>query len=78
MHGVERKVEKQEGEKDMWIKTKEGIFNTDQMSSIYESKDGGTRARDCSERRVLFLSENKVLEEIAEGLKFHRPYMEVD
>ena len=62
----------------MWIKTKEGLFNTCQLSSIYESKDGGTRARDCSERRVLFLSENKVLEEIAEGLRFHKEYLEVD
>lgn len=62
----------------MWIKTKEGIFNTDQMSSIYESKDGSTRARDCSERRVLFLSENNVLEEIAEGLRFHKEYLEVE
>lgn len=62
----------------MWIKTKEGLFNTDQLSSIYEAKDGCTRARDCSERRILFLSENKVLEEIAEGLRFHKPYMEVE
>ena len=61
----------------MWIKTKEGLFNTNQMSSIYESKDGSTRAMDCSERRVLFLSENHVLEEIAVGLKFHKEYMEV-
>ena len=62
----------------MWIKTKEGLFNTNQLSSIYEAKDGSTQAKDCSERRVLFLSENNVLEEIADGLRFHRPYMEVD
>jgi len=62
----------------MWIKTKEGLFNTDQLSSIYESKDGGTRARDCSERRILFISENNVLDKIAEGLRFHQAYMEVD
>jgi hypothetical protein len=62
----------------MWIKSKEGLFNTDQLSSIYESKSGGTRAKDCSERRVLFISENKVLDEIAEGLKFHKEYLEVD
>lgn len=61
----------------MWIKTKEGLFNTNQMSSIYESKDGGTRARDCSERRILFISEQNVLDEIAEGLRFHQEYMEV-
>jgi hypothetical protein len=62
----------------MWIKSKEGLFNTNQMSNIYESKSGGTRAKDCSERRVLFISENNVLDEIAEGLKFHKEYMEVE
>ena len=62
----------------MWIKSKEGLFNTNQLSSIYESKDGSTQARDCSERRIIFISENNVLDEIAEGLKFHKEYMEVE
>ena len=62
----------------MWIKTKEGLFNTCQLSSIYEAKDGSTQARDCSERRVLFLSEKNVLEDIAEGLRFHKEYLEVE
>ena len=62
----------------MWIKSKEGLFNTNQMSNIFESKAGGTRATDSSERRVLFISENEVLDEIAEGLKFHKEYLEVD
>ena len=62
----------------MWIRSKEGLFNTNQMSNIYESKSGGTRATDSSERRVLFISENEVLDEIAEGLKFHKEYLEVD
>ena len=62
----------------MWIKTKEGLFNTNQLSSIYEAKDGCIRARDCSERRILLLSEKRVLEEITEGLRFHKEYLEVE
>ena len=62
----------------MWIKSKEGLFNTDQLSTIYETKDGDTRAKDCSERRVIFISENPVLEKIAEGLRFRQSYMEVE
>ena len=62
----------------MWIKSKEGLFNTDQLSTIYETMDGDTRAKDCSERRVIFISENPVLEKIAEGLSFHQNYLEVE
>ena len=62
----------------MWIKTKEGLFNTNQLSIVYEAKAGGTYAKDCSERRVLFLSEENVLDEIAEGLRFHKDYLEVE
>ena len=62
----------------MWIKTKEGLYNTNQLSSIYEVRDGGTRATDCSERRIMFLSKNNILEEIAEGLRFHKEYLEVE
>ena len=62
----------------MWIKSKEGLFNTDQLSTIYETMDRDTRAKDCSERRVIFISENPVLEKIAEGLRFHQSYLEVE
>ena len=62
----------------MWIKSKEGLFNTDQLSMIYETMDGDTRAEDCSERRVIFISENPVLDKIAEGLRFHQSYLEVE
>ena len=62
----------------MWIKSKEGLFNTDQLSTIYETTDGDTRAKDCSERRVIFISENPVLDKIAEGLRFHQSYLEVE
>ena len=62
----------------MWIKSKEGLFNTKQLSAIYEGKDGSTQVTDCSERRIIFISENNVLEEIVEGLKFHKEYLEVE
>ena len=62
----------------MWIKSKEGLFNTDQLSTMYETMDGDTRAQDCSERRVIFISENPVLDKIAEGLRFHQNYLEVE
>ena len=53
----------------MWIKTEEGIFNSDQIVSIWEDEHSGeTMATDQTEA-AFTISKNLVLSDIFEALK---------
>lgn len=53
----------------MWIKTDEGMFNTDQIVSIWENEHNGeTMGTDHSEA-VFTISKSFVMDKILEALK---------
>ena len=61
----------------MWIQTEEGVFNTDQLVSMWEEpRAGETMATDQTEA-VITISKTLILDKIIEALRNEGELMEV-